>query len=57
MTRKPQCRQLDVDGKPVRARAVGELTEADIKAIREFQELLKSKGRCRDTANPRGGEQ
>jgi hypothetical protein len=41
--RRPKCRTIMVDGKPVLARSVGEPTEEDLRAVEEFARLLASK--------------
>jgi hypothetical protein len=41
--RRPKCRTITVDGKPVLARSVGEPTEEDLRTVEEFARLLASK--------------
>ena len=49
---EPHCYPIEVDGQPVIA-CGGHLTEGDLEAIREFQQILRSRGRWREMANPR----
>lgn len=45
--RRPTCRTYEVDEKPVVARSVRPLTEKDLAALAEFQELLRRQASVR----------
>lgn len=49
---EPRCYPIEVDGQPVIA-CGGHLTEGDLEEIRAFQEILRSRGRWHEMANPR----
>lgn len=44
---RPICRAYDVDGQPVVARSTRPLTEKDLAALAEFQELLRTQANLR----------
>lgn len=46
------CYPINVDGQPVIA-CGGHISEGDLAAIREFQEILRARGRWHEMANPR----